>query len=555
MWHKRMGAASIAALILTGGTLLAAGGGSGGALVWARARQQQGPGTDISRGVLTDAEAFLLAPAEMIAGGQIQSVVPSPDGRYVLVTRVRHELPAGGTTIGNVAQAEAPPPETSLILWDSRTRKTSVVWKGAGGPPAAVATSVIDQVTWMPGTQNALVLLRTRQANADTDTRAASSDAHRLLLVNAPGASFRTVAPQPGTTLEGSSVAVSQTHPVAVFSTMTVQNGQGVDLLRAVRSDGTLGPAVRVPERTFLEGFSRDGKQVYFFTMGAYDRETKKRAPTTYSALNLTGTIAAITPLDKKPQVVAPQDSGENEPGNVAANPAGADIGPPLRLAGTSGVLTRAGTRQNVRPIWLERADLPASAAPASPAPAATANSSTAAEPPQSRALVTPDCDDVPLTRGQEIFHARSRYPEGAGRVPVPPATGALLLPDASAVLYRAGGALYAVPILRLDKAAFLEARRQALRTVALSNARQLGVGIMMYTQDYDEVLPGGDSINDKITPYVKNDALFAGFVYTFAGGPLAKIDRPADTIIGYVTGPGGRANLYADGHAKWRDD
>jgi hypothetical protein len=43
--------------------------------------------------------------------------------------------------------------------------------------------------------------------------------------------------------------------------------------------------------------------------------------------------------------------------------------------------------------------------------------------------------------------------------------------------------------------------------------------------------------------------------VYTFGGGSLASIDAPAETIIGYVTGPGGRAAIYADGHVKWQND
>ena len=39
----------------------------------------------------------------------------------------------------------------------------------------------------------------------------------------------------------------------------------------------------------------------------------------------------------------------------------------------------------------------------------------------------------------------------------------------------------------------FAKAREQARKTSCLSNEKQLGLGAMMYTQDYDEVLPDAD--------------------------------------------------------------
>ena len=70
----------------------------------------------------------------------------------------------------------------------------------------------------------------------------------------------------------------------------------------------------------------------------------------------------------------------------------------------------------------------------------------------------------------------------------------------------------------------FAQAREKARQTACLSNTKQIGTGIMMYTQDYDETLPGaayggvpGTSVNDLqnpkwmdvIQPYVKNDQMF----------------------------------------------
>src|SRR6187551_124600 len=66
----------------------------------------------------------------------------------------------------------------------------------------------------------------------------------------------------------------------------------------------------------------------------------------------------------------------------------------------------------------------------------------------------------------------------------------------------------------------FAQAREQARQTTCLSNFKQIGLGVMMYVQDWDETyptsrlakLPGGTDCGQKIItwktqtiPYVKN--------------------------------------------------
>jgi hypothetical protein len=134
-------------------------------------------------------------------------------------------------------------------------------------------------------------------------------------------------------------------------------------------------------------------------------------------------------------------------------------------------------------------------------------------------------------------------------------ATHGVLRPAGDGVFYQSQGALWFAPFLRLNQAQFLAARRAALRALALNNAKQAGLGLIMYAQDYDEVLPSPDGIKDKILPYIKEGSVMESFTYTYGGGKLADIEKPAETVLGYVLGPGGRAIVYADGHAKWQDD
>ncbi|MFN3651853.1 MAG: hypothetical protein ACK47B_19950 [Armatimonadota bacterium] len=130
------------------------------------------------------------------------------------------------------------------------------------------------------------------------------------------------------------------------------------------------------------------------------------------------------------------------------------------------------------------------------------------------------------------------------------------LSPREDAVLYTTDAAVYVVPLVRMSKESYLAAREAAQRAVAMSNGKQLGVALMMYAQDYDETLPdGGADVAGLLAPYVKNDALFAGFTYTFGGGKLSDIEKPGETVLGYVVGPNGRAQIFADGHVTWLKD
>jgi prepilin-type N-terminal cleavage/methylation domain-containing protein/prepilin-type processing-associated H-X9-DG protein len=111
----------------------------------------------------------------------------------------------------------------------------------------------------------------------------------------------------------------------------------------------------------------------------------------------------------------------------------------------------------------------------------------------------------------------------------------------------------------------FAKARASARKTTALSNLKQIGAALAMYTADYDEHLPdrwpiwlgyrpffwrvdGGD-LPSLLDPYVKNPAAwyspedrlsdpgatsFSVNAELAPGWPLSKIGRPADAI--YLT-------------------
>ncbi len=102
----------------------------------------------------------------------------------------------------------------------------------------------------------------------------------------------------------------------------------------------------------------------------------------------------------------------------------------------------------------------------------------------------------------------------------------------------------------------FARAREKARQTSCLSNLKQLGLGVTMYCQDYDEIMPingphGGDITtkwwSGRIYPYVKNAQLYRCpsrqtmvIAYSInyrmsnwsAGIEMAQIEFPAETIL-----------------------
>ena len=106
----------------------------------------------------------------------------------------------------------------------------------------------------------------------------------------------------------------------------------------------------------------------------------------------------------------------------------------------------------------------------------------------------------------------------------------------------------------------FAQARAKARQSACLSNMKQLGTGLTMYAQDWDETLPEKDQLS-KLFPYLKQGdgtdpfEMFKGLTLTYSARQLAAIEKPDQTELGSIDIPGGRAVIYADGHVTWRNN
>ena len=112
----------------------------------------------------------------------------------------------------------------------------------------------------------------------------------------------------------------------------------------------------------------------------------------------------------------------------------------------------------------------------------------------------------------------------------------------------------------------FAQAKQAAKETVALSNAKQIALAGLMYSNDFDDQFPYVESTNQfrKLTmPYTKNDSVWKDdnpngggfrFAMNIAGVAATAIDSPAEAPMIYESNAwpdGKRVVAFTDGHAK----
>ncbi len=117
----------------------------------------------------------------------------------------------------------------------------------------------------------------------------------------------------------------------------------------------------------------------------------------------------------------------------------------------------------------------------------------------------------------------------------------------------------------------FARARENARRAECQSNLKQISLGILQYTQDYDEHYPTGTTMAEwkpKLMPYLNgNEQIFVCPTHTGAnesyeinpalsGLELGKINSPSQTPMIYEPDSAlhldGSNMAFADGHVKW---
>ncbi|HLK58932.1 MAG TPA: hypothetical protein VKU00_20325 [Chthonomonadaceae bacterium] len=423
--------------------------------------------------MLTDKEAILLLPPELIAAPHVVNMDWSPDSRNVVAVRVKQSIP----TPTRPTQAA----DISITVWNSATLHSQEPWKRSfpdGGYP-------MSSLEWLPTTSNALQEIvwteKTTQPGPDNKPIETTQSKQCLLWIDGQRGYVKEIPEEPWDNL---SISPTRPYAVIIHGMFTATPDHSLTLT-PVRSDGSVGTPVTTPANIPIDTiyWSEDGS---LFILVFLEKLPDKKGvlPHFFAFDPHTGSITQLT----------------KEPAHYKASaPAHPQA---LRVKSTVLKAQEGDTILHIPALWLETTD----------------------KSEQQRTLITGDGRDGKLA------------------------------PNGNAVLYQSQGAAWVIPFYRISKEEFKTAQLKARRTVIVSNGKQLGLALLMWAADNDENLPSPDGVNAEITPYLKNDALFDGFNYTYQGGPLSDIADPANTILGTVDGPGGVAVIYADGHVKWRN-
>lgn len=119
-----------------------------------------------------------------------------------------------------------------------------------------------------------------------------------------------------------------------------------------------------------------------------------------------------------------------------------------------------------------------------------------------------------------------------------------------TALAYIHNQELYLRPIRRISGEELVALRIERERVQLTNQAKQLGIGMMIYSADYDDQFPGGADISNALLPYLKNRESLKNFTPLTNGENIA--DWPSDKPIGFIEGRHGRALIMPDSSVRW---
>ncbi len=176
-----------------------------------------------------------------------------------------------------------------------------------------------------------------------------------------------------------------------------------------------------------------------------------------------------------------------------------------------------------------------------------------------------PDQQQVAMMSSQALWIRRTTGLKPLSALPVSlaldPGPYEAWSPSGRQVAYMMHGDLFVTDLIVRDASAReklalgLDLNCDEQKQIATQNLKQISLGIIMYTQDYDEIYPPAGDVKDRVMPYIKDEDVFSvgssKFVYHGTGQSLASIDSPSEFVIGTMDTPCAHIVAYADGHVK----
>lgn len=472
--------------------------------------------TPQTRAVVRGENAYLLGPVETITQtSSVSEISVSSDSGAVLITAnksrpYRSIALAKSEVEAGMAQRF---PEWSLVYWDVRTRVARTLLRET----VPEHESYLSGIKWMPQTRIALA----RLSRSAPSTQEYPFNVSLMRIDPVAGTVRRVTDLEPGMTFE-----VCQNHPIAVIRGRAIQGKEGhpgTPATLQVYTPQGLGRVIRMENEIGALRWTPDGKSVYATSFSVRTADGTRTVQKLLTLVNLE--TAEVTHPEKLPTFLKEEAGSSPYDGWTA--------GPVTTNVTVQGPL---GQKQDTTAVWVR------GAAPSADTAIPGTGAGAGVPPSVNQAFVS---DALMVATNAKL-------------------EGYLVNQDKAAVLFTRDGSVCAAPVFRVSRTAFEQGIRGVHKQMAMTNAKQVGLGLLMYAQDYDENFPQtGGGLTKTLQPYLKSDAVFKnpatgepGFVYTYTGPTsFAEIALIAETQLGYVSGPGGRAIIWADGHVTWQDD
>ena len=277
------------------------------------------------RGTLqSGGKAFLVEPAQPIAGTGVREIMTVPNGSRVVVLRETYR-PTAESIIQNANQSPNPSPgEASLIVWNAVTRKSNTVWRmgiESGDRFNARITGTLH------GPQGDRILV---WINIDKP-RSKAPAPHITVIIDVEKSVARQV------TIPLTMYGYTNASPTVPFAALYGIDGATDENLRFLRSDGSLTNPITFPGTIFWTGWHKNGTVL----RGVGGSKTSQW----FEVNPQTGVLTAIATPPKE----------EQEVDNRVKHPA-LDTIPELMLSSRP-PLPKSGTR--TPSVWLQSANDP----------------------------------------------------------------------------------------------------------------------------------------------------------------------------------------------------
>ncbi len=459
------------------------------------------------RFVLVGTEAIGLMPPELVCGPSVTQAKWSEDGRWVMaVCRAERVDPALARTRALTRDPKDPPGDLSLVVWSRDSHRAHELWR------RPLSRANVEEIRWLPDSTKAVAIVSESiplvpgfQSRREVLWLRADSDSARIVAeipfddhppgwIGSPDAHYLDISPSRPIVLITHNSVTERKLQMTDGKTRTLHSSR-IDLT-PIRDDGRIAPIVQLPQDVEPIVWSESGSTYYLQRIDYSPDPAQRPARVWFEYDPRSGDIKQL-PAEPPTFKALMEARHPVTRGDVPA-PTG-----PVHLVAESAEVKRESTAARSRPLWLE----------------------AAGQSSQPRALVSLD------------------------------SSWSSLSPRGDAVLYLSGGSAWVRPLMRVTEGDYAAMLHEERRRQAVADAGELARALQRQVGDR-EFYPKPDQVAEWLGPYVKDKDLFARLVYTFAGGlPPKNPEDWATTPLGFVTGPGGRAIIFADGHAAWQDD